>query len=569
MIYLYKMAWKYAKEDQWKIVCFHILHSISLGGQLLKPYAFGRFINVLQDSATVDVNLLFYWLGIYILGFVIFEVFHRAGQYFVVTTALKTKKRFIDAMYDKMCNLSTEWHKKTHSGESINRILIASSALRDFGFTQREYIEYVFLAVGPMLVLCSISWEIAGICLVLSIINLMVVNRMNKAITKILQRKTEYDHIFSARFMDFISHMQTLITLKAGRKTYPLLDESYKDTYREGMKEFSINQPRCFVISFGLILTELLIIIVYLYQHSYSGIMVGTLVMMVNYWGEMSDSFFNIMSSFYETLHWKTNLMAVEPILKAYNEEKTIPCQNYSGDIVNSRDKLMLSRITVKYDHIPVLNNLSLTIEKGKKIAVIGTSGTGKSTFLQTIKSALDNKALYLEQDAQLFNQSLCFNVTFETVLEDLNKLSRVLDWVGLDHLVTELPEGIHTILNEDGMNFSGGEKQRIALARTLFARTSEEILLLDEATSNVDMQMEKQIYENIFKYYSSMTVIATVHSYHVLPLFDHIILLSEGQVLEQGSFHTLMGNKNYFAKLWSKYSHMKNNATESNLLSS
>jgi ATP-binding cassette subfamily B protein len=122
------------------------------------------------------------------------------------------------------------------------------------------------------------------------------------------------------------------------------------------------------------------------------------------------------------------------------------------------------------------------------------------------------------------------------------------------DEVLPKLPRGIESDIRERGVNMSGGQKQRLALARGLIAAQDSSILLLDEPTSSIDQITESVIFDRLFKAFADKAIIATVHRLHLLPRFDHIILMSDGAIIEQGDFTTLLAKQGAFAALWLKH---------------
>lgn len=582
MIYLLKMVWKYSEEDKWKVVLSYILHGISLGGELLKPYAFGRAINALQINGVENLQPTIMWMIVYVGGFFQFEIFHRIGQYFVVTTALGNQKRFVNDMYDRVYNLPMEWHVNHHSGSVVNRINVAGLALRDFSFSQREFLQHLFLSVGPIIILMGISWQIALISLVLTIINLTIIKKMNKVIEGILSKQTECLHNYSAKLIDFVSNIRTIISLRLGKQTKEELQNKFNEYYKENMSEFKVNQFRCFMIGFGLIVTELAVISYYLWSHkiAHIPIMVGTLVMIVNYFRQMSDSFFEITSNFYDTLRWKTSLKSVNPILEGSKKEVIPKCEEKDC----SWNNLHIKNLNFQYSQDKTtLSDISMNLTKGSKIAVVGLSGSGKSTLLSLlagfyepdkVKLTADNKeysnlhlitntSILASQDAEIFENTILSNITFGLDV-DQSELEKIVYMAALDEVLEKLPRGLHTDIREKGVNLSGGEKQRIALARALFFSKSKEALLFDEITSNVDAYNERLIFHRILENYRERSVICTIHRLHLLDMFDTVIVMDKGRIIQKGNFSELINTEGHFKMLWEKYLISNENLKES-----
>ncbi len=573
MFYLFSNTWKYAGEDRWKVVLFYILHSISYCGVLVQPYAFGRAINVLQANGTEELLPILKWLGVYLTGFFIFQIFHHTARYFEMTTAFRNQNRFINDMYDRIYNLPMKWHIDHHSGEVVNRINIAGQAMRDFGFNQHNYIGNMLLSLGPVIVLATISWQISVICLVLTAVNLIVVQKMNKAIHPILHKQNEQFHTYCARLIDFVGNIKTIISLRLKQQTSNELNRRFGEYFLENMREFWINQPRCFIIAFGGILTELTIILYYIWMSKMSQqiIMVGTLVVIVNYFKQMRDAFFEIMCNFYETLRWKASLQAVDPIV---NELGRLISSSSIEEHFSSWSDLFIRDLRFKYwEGKHALHDLKLDIGRESKIAIVGLSGSGKSTLLNVLAGLyepdqvslfvdgdehsnidpLANSTILVPQDSEIFENTIHYNITFG-LESSTDELEKVINVAQLREVLNRLPNGIKTDVREKGVNLSGGEKQRLALARGLFFSKEKRIMLFDEVTSNLDAFNERLIFQQILQNYQDRSVICTIHRLHLLEMFDTVLVMDNGRIVQKGTFSELINNEGHFKKLWEKY---------------
>lgn len=233
---------------------------------------------------------------------------------------------------------------------------------------------------------------------------------------------------------------------------------------------------------------------------------------------------------------------------------------------------IILNNLSYSYDNTnPVLKNISFTFEKGKKYAIVGSSGSGKSTLIKTImryydeydgeisigsqdiksidKSSFNQYFSMIHQNVILFDDTLQNNITlFQKYTSE--EIQKVIKEAGLDRLVANLPKGINSRVNESGNNLSGGEQQRISIARSFLRNSS--VMLLDEATSSLDNKMAMQI-ENLILEKDDLTAIVVTHKLVdvVLKKYDCIIALKHGKIEEYGSFNDLISNKGYFYGLY------------------
>jgi ABC-type bacteriocin/lantibiotic exporter with double-glycine peptidase domain len=244
--------------------------------------------------------------------------------------------------------------------------------------------------------------------------------------------------------------------------------------------------------------------------------------------------------------------------------------------------KITLEDVSFSYDSFskPVLKNISFTVQKGEKIAIVGPSGSGKSTLAKIILGLYkptNGSILYDDinideynlrslrtqigavlQESRLFNQSVLDNIIMGKDA-DLLKLEKAIIQSNAYEFIETLPLGIYTKISEGGANFSGGQRQRLILARALI--NEPKILVLDEATSALDNYSESIIEESISGFSSTRIVIA--HRLSTIKNADRIIVLENGEISEIGTHDDLIQNKGMYEKLYtSEFKHSYTIAT-------
>jgi ABC-type multidrug transport system fused ATPase/permease subunit len=570
VFYLFKYTWKYAAGDRWRLAACYLLHTLSFAGTLLQPYAFGMAVNTLQAGGIDNLDAFARWLGLYIAGFALFQIGHRSARYYEISTSLRNQQRFTDAAYAKLYGLPLAWHTDNHSGVVVNRIKMAGEALRDFGFSQSNFMEHAVLSAGPVLILLGMDFRMTGLSAALLLITLLVAFRLNKTIRGILDQMTESYHLFAGRLADFIGNIRTVITLRLGGQTGGELSSRFVPFFRHSMKENSVNQLRCFILDLGAILAELSAILLYLYscRRGEAVFMIGNLVMIITYFRQMRDAVFEIASSFYTTMHWASALKSAHRIM----DEATVWSSTTSAAMISGRG-LTVKHLVFSYPHNPFsLSVEGLELPAGGRIAVVGSSGSGKSTLLYLLSGlfaadgaeVLDGAAPVqlkdvsdavglITQDVEIFENTVGYNITFGTSF-DPPALHIAVDCAGFREVLDRLPSGFETDVREKGVNLSGGEKQRLALARGLYFSASKSILLLDEVTSSVDAVNERRIMTRIFSEFREKTIICTVHRLHLLDMFDMVLVMRDGRIVQKGTFADLADSEGCFRALWDKY---------------
>ena len=218
-----------------------------------------------------------------------------------------------------------------------------------------------------------------------------------------------------------------------------------------------------------------------------------------------------------------------------------------------------------------VFKNLNLAFKAGSSTAIVGDSGAGKSTLiklllkLQTQQSGnilldgtdikeinnynLRQNISFISQEAFIFNSSVIANIAYGQANADINAVIQAAKIAQADEFITQLPQGYNTVLSENGNNLSGGQKQRIAIARAIFKHAP--VLILDEATSALDNHTEHSLRHSLAKLPQDCTKIIIAHRLSSICHLDNILVLEQGQIIEQGTHAQLLERQGKYATLW------------------
>ncbi len=242
-----------------------------------------------------------------------------------------------------------------------------------------------------------------------------------------------------------------------------------------------------------------------------------------------------------------------------------------NGNAINTDvGEIAIKNLSFRYEERKIIDDLSLSIKKGEKIAFVGESGSGKSTLIKILLGLLKynqgevrlgdmelsgiclnnlyGRVSYISQDAPVFDGTIKENLVFDKEVPKEQMLD-ALNEVQLSHLVENLEEGLDAEIGEKGTCLSGGEKQRLALARLWFENS--ELVILDEATSAMDNLTEENVMKSVMQKLKDKTVIAVAHRLSSISGFDRIILFREGKIVGQGTFEELLHIDSYFMDLY------------------
>ena len=314
------------------------------------------------------------------------------------------------------------------------------------------------------------------------------------------------------------------------------------------------------------LIVNVLQVLVLAYAVLKSNLSVGAIVTVIALLGKAYEpiAIFNV-----EYVDYKLNKVTVKKYLELLDlkDDENLT----SGNVIkNVNGKIEFKDVTFGYSDKKIVDGLSFGIESGSSVAFVGESGSGKSTIIKLIigllknqegKILVDGKDLskinlnsfydhvsYVSQEVPVFDGTLRENLVFDKKVTD-EEIVKVLNLVCLDKFYERLENGLDTELGEKGIRMSGGERQRLALARLFF--DDAKIIILDEATSAMDNVTEKEVMKNVLDYLTNKTILIIAHRLETIKDVDEIFVLDGGAIVEEGSYQSLIKKDGYFKKLY------------------
>ena len=408
---------------------------------------------------------------------------------------------------------------------------------------KKEYVLFVFL----------------GYILVVVISNLLL-KRLYKLKEKILLNQEFLNKHLIRGFME-------LVVFRTNKK----YDTEIKVT-KDGIKNIVDGKTKIklvheiFFSAFALIV-NILQIVVLGYAVFRSNLSVGAVVTVIALLGKAYEpiAIFNV-----EYVDYKLNKVTVKKYID-FLDLKDDESLNAGLVLKNVEGNIEFKNVSYSYnEEKTILNDLSFKIKSNSSVALVGESGSGKSTIIKLIMGLIKyekgsilidgnelskinlglfyDNVTYVSQEAPIFDGTLKENLVFDKDVDE-KEIEKVLKLVCLDKFYEKLENGLDTELGEKGIRMSGGERQRVALARLFF--DDSKIIILDEATSAMDNITEKIVMENVLKKLNSKTLIVIAHRLETIKDVDKIYVLSDGVIKEQGKYDELLTKNGYFAKLY------------------
>ena len=278
----------------------------------------------------------------------------------------------------------------------------------------------------------------------------------------------------------------------------------------------------------------------------------------------------NILGIVYRQLHY--SLADMDLVFKLLDREPEVKDRTDAKPLQVLQGQLQFSHVKFAYnEQRPILHDISFDVPAGSKLAVVGPSGAGKSTLSRLLFRFydVDEGGIYIDgqniadciqqsvrdaigvvpQDTVLFNETIAYNLRYAKADASDEELIEATKTAGIYNFINSLPEGFETRVGERGLKLSGGEKQRMAIARVVLKKPP--IVLFDEATSSLDSQSEKAILTALKKASENVTTLMVAHRLSTIVDADHIIVMNQGSIVEHGNHQQLLAQQGLYAELW------------------
>ena len=364
----------------------------------------------------------------------------------------------------------------------------------------------------------------------------------------------------------------------------------YRDAVRDYQKaEYGVlislnimNVSQNLVFTLGLLITCFLAA----YQVTTGQRNVGKFVSLLTYMGQLQGPL-NFFGTFYRSI--QSAMINSERMLELFKERPTVTDKATAQHMPSCQGEIRFNDVKFSYDpRKPALNGVNFRCAPGTTTAFVGESGGGKSTifrllfrFYNTVDGSIqidshDVKELTIDslrrhigvvpQDTVLFNETLMYNLKYANPSATDEEVHSACRAASIHEKILNFPDGYESRVGERGLKLSGGEKQRVAIARTILK--DPRIILLDEATAALDSDTEQHIQEALDKLSQGRTTLVIAHRLSTITTADQIIVLHAGQVAESGTHNELLALKGRYANMWRKQIRAQKAAEEAKVLS-
>ncbi|AME09431.1 MULTISPECIES: thiol reductant ABC exporter subunit CydD [Gemella] len=495
-----------------------------------------NFDNVLRDSI------------LFLMGYIFRTLFLHLEQYVTEKHAIEFEKNLRKELLSSYFNLGPEFTTREGSGKLVTLAIDGIGKVKQY--FELNVSKKLRGGIIPALIVIFIFYtDYVSALMIISVIPVIVIFMILLGINArdMANRQYKKYRALSNNFIDTVRGIETLKFLGISKNYLPIMEKKNSEYRQSTMKTLTVAFLNSFALDFlTTIAIALLAVRLGILLLDGSTVLLPSLTVLL-----IAPEFFLPMkqaaTDYHATLDGQ---MAYEDIHRMII--KNIKNKEEKVNISNVKN-ISLENISLQKDNKIILNNISLTINKGDRVCLVGQSGSGKTSLI-SILAGFNNqttgilrinneeikltdiqwalKISYISQFPYIFPDTIRNNILFYTDENISDKrLEQVCNIVGLDSFINTLPDKYDTLIGEAGQELSGGQAQRVAIARALIS--DREIIILDEPTSHLDIETEFEIKEKLLELFKERTVIIATHRLHWLNNTDYIVHLDSGKVVD------------------------------------
>ena len=513
-------------------------------------------------------SALLFVSGVFLTCSLLSNLFRFLGLYYLTPLNARTARDIRNLLFHKILILPLSFYNKYKSGDIITRF---NADMLEIEYVIRNSIDIVLRQSIVIIVFLTTLFIISPWLTLLSLLIFPAVSYFTGRISKSIRKKAKSGQAelsnISSMYEESISGLRVIKsfgTIDFFRSKFESKNQKYTRINNSIIRLMELTAPLAEVlISTSLMVIILVGSIMVMSKYAFSA---EGLILFVVVFARLVPPFQTAIKSYSYIQRGLVSARRIFEILES--DEKIIEKEN-ALIIKEFQDKIEFQNVNFAYQSENVLKNINLTIKKGETLALVGNSGGGKSTIINLLlrfydiengKLLIDGKniqdyvisdvrTLYgvVSQDILLFNDTIFNNICFGKEI-DAERVIEAARIANVHDFIMEMPDGYQTLVGDRGMTLSGGQKQRISIARAVVG--NPPILLLDEATSSLDNQSEQAVRQALHNIMQNRTSIIIAHRLSTIQSADRIIVLQNGEIVEEGSHKELSEKQAYYYNL-------------------
>ena len=559
-------------DHKWKLILTILFTVISTTFTIIAPLLIGQATtiifdginNIIHNTGTIDISTLFYLLEIVTVLYLVSSVFSYLQSLFLIEVPTIISYDLRERLIEKILHLPMDKVEENKRGDILSRVTNDVDSLQN-GITQ-SFIQLstaIITLIGVFIMMLTINVWMTLTTIILVPIAFILIHLMTKYSQKYFLKLLTFKGSLNGQIEETFTGHDIIRAFNQEEISLEKFESDNENWFtHEWKSQFysSLNGPLMnFISNFTYVVVAVLGAVFVLQR----AIMVGDIL-----------AFFQYTQSFTRPIQQITRIMnqiqtamaASERIFEFLDYEDE---QNPSDRQINTlKEGITFENVSFSYTpNEKIIKNLSFDVKKGEKIAIIGETGAGKTTIVKLLmrfyditdgsiridgidideydKNSLRSLIGMVLQDSWLFSDTISNNIRYGNLDATDSEIADAAGKVYADKFIHQHSDGYESVLNEDSDNISHGQKQLLTIARTILSK--KEVLILDEATSSVDTRTEKLIQKAMDKLMEGKTSFIIAHRLSTIRNADKIIVIENGEIIEQGTHEELLALKGYY----------------------
>lgn len=560
-----KWVWKFASKYKWAFMLSYFVLLCELAFAEIYPLFLGDGINASvydADMMRFLLSVLLFagaFLGCEACGFIQLQLWQKLNNKYVYELRVACYRHILHLKSDILCDIKT--------GNAISTI--NNDTLEFHHIVQRYAMRVVNAIIGTVVslaIVATMKWEISLLMFFIIPVSVLLSYLVEKRIKKVSDELRDKQGKYSAWLLEMLRGMREVKLFVAEKTVLGIFMDKNRDIIKTSDRQTRISFESNQLIGGIYFISNILFYIISAVLVAEGKINVGEYISIATYYTMTTTNIKHVLYANIDYQRRKASIERVVKILESDSEE-----ENGLSKFCVTDGNIDIENLYFSYNgENDVLKNINLHIKAGEKIGIVGESGVGKSTFAHLLLKlyepasgiiSVDGQALsecrysdirceigIVSQENIIFDSTVRENITFGAKATD-EELWDILEKAYLRSEIEALPQGLDTVLGNGGTSLSGGQNQRLCIARTIFR--DPKIIILDEATSALDIESEKIVQSALNSLSEGRTTVIISHRYKSLVNTDRILILQNGETAGMGTIDELMENNEYFRSLF------------------
>ena len=548
---------------------------------LMGPMYSGLAIDAITATSGVDFTAV----GENIVKMLICYIFSAIMTYFLSILMIRISQRIIYTMrrqvFEKLTSLPVNYFDTNATGDIISRIsydidTVNATLSQDLV----QIMTSIYTVIGSLIFMWQISPPMIIVFAVTVPISIIFTKYRSKKVRPLFKERSRKLGELNGYAEEMLSGCRTIqaynregeIGNRFNKRNADAMDAYQNAEYYGAAMGPTVNFINNLSISLVMILGGIL------YMYSASGVVKASSLFFVTLGGiaqfvQYSRKFAGPINEFANVLHeFQSAFSAAERVFRVIDEPSEPKDGENATELTETKGRVELNDVTFGYTpDKTILHNISVLANEGKTVAIVGPTGTGKTTIINLLmrfydansgaitvdgnnikeitRNSLRKAYTMVLQDTWLFHGTIYDNIVYGREDATEEEVKAAAKAARIDNYIESLPDGYNTILSDDGVNISKGQRQLITIARAMLADNS--MLILDEATSNVDSRTEIKIQQAMNELMKGRTCFVIAHRLSTIQNADLILVIQEGKITEQGTHNELMQSGGFYSTLY------------------